>query len=205
MKQMNEMRIDIIPRYSIKVKQICGKVYYCYSGLAVQSFKNDFFLLLEKAIFDNELSMCNAKLINNLIKQLYGSNCLFDVAKKMEMYGTQFYDYSCCFRNNLLNSSVYILYYLYNNNYIDDNNEYNFICKGYSSLSFNYIFDIYVPKRYDILEKNIVYLNNCKKEMSVCVEMQSDKKLEDFDFKKIFVNSDICYVSHENKYGIFLF
>lgn len=201
---MNEPRIDVIPRFNIKIKEINNKVYYCYSGLAIQSFRNDFSLRLEKGRFDNELTMCSAKLINNLIQQIFGINCIFDVAKKTETYGTPFYDYFCYFRNNLLNASVYVLSFLYDNNHIDDSNEYNFKCKGYSNQSFNYIFDIYVSEKNGILEKNILYLNNFKKDMSIGVEMLSDKKMEKFDFKNIFAKSCIHYVSDENKYGIFL-
>ena len=200
---MNETRIDVIPRYNVKIKKINNNIYYCYSGLAIQSFRNDFSLHLEKGIFDNELTHCNAKLINNLIQQIFGINCVFDVAKKVETYGTQFYDYFCYFRNNLLNASVYVLNYLYDNNHID-NNEYNFKCKGYSNQSFNYIFDIYIPERNSTLEKNMLYYNNFKKDMHIGVEILSDKKMEEFDFKNIFTKSGKHYVRDENKYGIFL-
>lgn len=201
---MRETLIDVIPRFNTKIKEINNKVYYCYGGLAIQSFRNDFSLRLEKGRFDNELSMCNAKSIDNLIQQIFGVNCIFDVAKKVETYGTKFYDYFCYFRNNLLDASVYVLHYLYDKNHIDDNNEYNFKSKGYSNQSFNYVFDIYVQEQNSVLEKNMLYLNNFKKDLFICVEMSSDKKMKQFDFKNVFTKSEVRYVSHENKYGIFL-
>lgn len=167
-----------------KIKKINEKTFYCYSALGIKSLVNDFVLCLEKSECCNELTLCNADLIDSLMKALFWNRCKLESVRKVEMYGTCYYNYYCCYKNNLLNTHMYILDYLYQNNY----------------ESGKYVFDIYLSQRIDKLAHQ-----NDDELFSIGIELSANQSIRNFDFENIFNQFEIMYVPDENKYGIFLF
>ena len=169
----------------------------------IESLSKDFLLTLEKSKFCNELRMCSADLIENLIEALYWRKCELENIKKVETYGTPYYDHYCLYKNKLSSSCIYVLDFLYKNNYgsTDYTAQYNFAKRPYLP---SYIFDIYLVERLDQLENNMTFWSNLKS-YTIGVESCDQCVFKDFDFTHNFNQFEIRYVLDENKYAIFLY